>query len=104
MTKLSEMTKSQPDAKNFAIIHSEIVRAQHHVWTTVPEWTLVEVQYPDVSHLDGRKILVFEGDVMEWLYSTDFIDPHFEHGKHAPIARFNPVQGGWNHALRFCRI
>ena len=104
MTKLSEMNKSRPDPKNFKILRIEEILAIGNVWITEPKWTVVEVIYPDVEHLGGKKILVFVGDIREWLEHTDFIDPHFDTGPHAPVARFSPVQNGWENARSVCNI
>ena len=92
--KLSEMTKSRPDPRMFTVLRFSVVNG----------WTIAEVRYPDVEHLDGIKILVFEGDVKDWLKGTTFVDPHMGIEEYAPTARFNPVKNGWSMAERFCEL
>lgn len=56
-------------------------------------YTLVQVKYIGATNYEGRKILLYKGNL------PDELDPHFcEHHK-SPVARFEPTELGWELAL-----
>lgn len=65
----------------------------------------MEVEYPDCTNFEGRKILVFQDVSISMLLDQGAIDPHFSEANnfHHPIARFIPTPEGWEMAKKFCR-
>jgi hypothetical protein len=65
-------------------------------------YVVAEIQWPDATNYEGRKILVYRCTPGE-LTSAKLLDPHFiEHGgPTAPIARFAPTATGLRQALQF---
>lgn len=64
---------------------------------------VVEVQYPDCTNYEGRKILVMglpqaEFRTMKWL------DPHFSEQHPEMLARFAPTAVGWGLACEFVKM
>ncbi len=58
--------------------------------------TLIVADYAGCTNYEGRKIMVYQGNVIP----SGTLDPHFsEHGI-APVARFSPSEQG----LRLARI
>lgn len=72
-----------PNPKNFRI--DKLIELQN---------TYVEIFYPDAKNYEGNKVLVFRGKVARELLSAKEIDPHFNCGFLAPIARFEPSELG----------
>ena len=67
-------------------------------------YLVVELQYPDCTNYEGRKILVFRGVSKQELRKLKRVDPHFCDGKHSsPIARFAPTVEGWRDAKAYAR-
>jgi hypothetical protein len=77
-----------PDPKCYAVLRSQY--SQHYL--------VLEVQYPDCTNYEGRKILVFDCKVLD-LVRQGAIDPHFSETGFSPIARFEPTPRGWELAL-----
>lgn len=65
-------------------------------------WLLIEVQYPDCTTYEGRKILLYYQTTYKRLKAQKSIDPHFSNNTTmiSPFARFVPNEGGWNAAKR----
>lgn len=64
-------------------------------------FTIVEVTYPDATSYEGKKILVFKGDMRITLYSMKELDPHFMKDGNL-VARFAPTPEGILFAWEFC--
>ncbi|USN13938.1 hypothetical protein PAPPERLAPAPP_02650 [Brevundimonas phage vB_BpoS-Papperlapapp] len=83
-----------PVATNFRLIQQLRVGA----------FVLVEVQYPDASNYEGRKIMLFQADCFEAVVARNrgVVDPHFSESVDflSPIARFRPNAAGWAMGLR----
>ena len=59
---------------------------------------VAEVKYPDCTNYEGRKILLFKGNMTEEkLRRLSTLDPHFTDDPQtpSPIARFEPTPYGW---------
>ena len=82
-----------PDPKNFKIIKFE----------EIEEYLIVKINYPDCKNYEGNKIMVYNCS-MDDLLKQGSIDPHFVENKEflSPIARFEPTERGWTHAMLFC--
>lgn len=72
--------------------------------TGLGKFLLLEIQYPDCTNYEGRKILVFEDTALIELTRQGSIDPHFSNNPRfkSPMARFEPTAKGWNNAIKFC--
>ena len=82
-----------PDPSNYKILK----------WSLLFEpYLVIEIQYPDCTNYEGRKILVFKTD-LGTLLAQKQIDPHFSESKKflSPIARFEPTASGWLNASIF---
>lgn len=75
-----------PNPKNFKIL--KLLEIEN---------TYVEVLYPDARNYEGRKILVYAGQVAQDIMNAKELDPHFSaDNKLTPIARFKPdAIGEW---------
>ncbi len=64
---------------------------------------IVKIHYLDCKNYEGQKILVFEDCTIHALLKQKLIDPHFSENKKffSPVARFEPTERGWNHAVRY---
>ena len=68
---------------------------------------IVEVRYPDCTNYEGRKILLFKGNMTEEkLRRLESLDPHFTDNTRvaAPVARFEPTSNGWDMAIRLASV
>lgn len=84
-----------PDPYNYRVL-----RAQ-----TIQDYLIMEVQYPDATNYEGRKILLFDRGVTEArLKLQGAIDPHFSDSVSVfhPIARFEPTERGWSMVTTLC--
>ena len=79
-----------PNPGNFRIIRSHYEAP----------FLIVEVQYPDCTNYEGRKILVYQDITLNQLKAQGTIDPHFSNNKqyYSPKARFEPTEWGWDTA------
>lgn len=86
-------TAPNPDPANWKLIRE---RETDH-------FLIVELEYPDCTTFEGRKILVFKNTRKVDLFLQRVVDPHFSASKQkrSPIARFEPTQEGWVYACRF---
>ena len=77
-----------PNPKNFRVVRSMEIKGH----------LLVEVQYPDCTNYEGRKILLFSNMRLDELERLGYIDPHFGDGQDRvhPVARFKPTKAGWD--------
>lgn len=74
-----------PNPKNFKI--EKLVELEN---------TYAEIFYPDAKNYEGKKVLVFRGQVAKQLLEATEIDPHFSESGLSPIARFAPTElGKW---------
>lgn len=90
-----------PNPKRF-----EILRQQEIPATGGKPVRVLEVQYPDCTTYEGRKILLYSGPwaLMLGKLTPAELDPHFrEVGLH-PTARFEPTDQGWQYALALGRM
>ena len=62
---------------------------------------IIEIEYPDCTNYEGRKILVYKNTSIEDLINQESIDPHFSDNKNfkSPFARFEPTEYGWKSGL-----
>jgi len=58
---------------------------------------IAEVQYPNCTNFEGKKILVFKGMTIRELATLDELDPHFYEDSKL-IARFVPTCEGMSMA------
>ena len=59
-------------------------------WTIKGQWVLAEVQYPDATTYEGRKLLLFKEEDWNRCLARNEMDPHFLPDQPTPIARFKP--------------
>ena len=57
-------------------------------------FTAIVVHYPDADNYEGKKILVYKGNVIKELQEVKELDPHFCDKHLSPIARFAPTDEG----------
>ena len=85
-----------PDPKRYTILsHS-----------TVNQYLILDLQYPNCTNYEGRKILLFDrGVTLKTLRRQGMIDPHFHPSEIVahPIARFEPTPRGHAMAVRLCQ-
>ena len=67
----------------------------------IGEYCVLDMEYPNCSNFEGRKILVFK-DKETSLSKQKHIDPHF-YEKSNLVARFHPSGKGWVDAVAFVR-
>lgn len=71
------------------------------------KYLILELEYPNCTNFEGRKILVFKGVSYVKLIEKNvkMIDPHFSDNKEffSPVARFEPTEFGWNAAMLLCQ-
>lgn len=84
-----------PDPKRFVVEET----------LQVGRFLIAQVQYPDATNFEGRKIMVFRDVDATALWDQAALDPHFcDSPDHlAPIVRFIPTTEGFNMAMTFCR-
>lgn len=82
-----------PDPNNYKILRS----------LSGVNWLLLEVQYPDCTNYEGKKILLFRNTTLEKIKAQKTLDPHFSNNKNyiSPFARFEPTKEGWKIAVQF---
>lgn len=101
-----------PDPRNYRVIRFREFSRDHKVMhlpggeiTIEPLYNrlVVEIEYPDCTNYEGRKILYFEDCTMDQLLAQGPIDPHFSDSREfrSPSARFEPTPWGWTMACRF---
>ena len=74
----------EPDPRSFTIVSKQ----RSH------DYVIAEVQFPDCTTYEGRKILVYRRRVFDRVQRAGVMDPHFlEHGD-CPLARFAPTADG----------
>lgn len=66
-------------------------------------YVVVEVQYPDATNYEGRKIMIFKARnfAAVVMRNNGLVDPHFSENPDylSPIARFEPTPTGWRNAV-----
>ena len=82
----TRLTSSNPDPNNYKIIRAREING----------FLLIELQYPDCTNFEGRKILLYKCSLIN-LVNQKTIDPHFFNDEKiiSPIARFIPTDEGW---------
>ena len=86
-----------PNPNNWKILRAEEVGKN----------LVVELQYPDCTNYEGKKILVFEKLNLVNLVNQKLIDPHFfpSGSKYkSPVARFEPTERGWTLAIALAKL
>jgi len=85
-----------PDPTNFVIGKA----------LTVGNYLLLEVEYPDCTNYEGRKILLYHNVTLQELKKQGHLDPHFAENKrfHSPVARFEPTERGWDMAYQLAKL
>lgn len=94
LTKLVE--SGNPDPRRFTVLSH----------TTVNGYLILELQYPNCTNYEGRKVLLFDrGVTMTRLKRQGAIDPHFSKSEkfNHPIARFEPTARGHAMAVRLAQ-
>lgn len=61
-------------------------------------WLAAEIQYSNCTNYEGRKILVLNMSLIDFI-NAKYIDPHFSESSPL-IARFIPNQNGWALAVK----
>lgn len=95
---ISQISWGNPDPTNYRLdgIHY------------IGDFLILEVTYPDAKNYEGRKILVYDGDlrITDLTTQPGGIDPHFSYvtEAHHPIARFEPTPKGLRNAIAFCTV
>ena len=89
VTVENRIVQSNPNPQNF------VVQAFARVGD---KYSVLEVQYPNCTNYEGRKILVTNLTSIYGLYE---LDPHFCEHNDTVIARFRPTTEGWMQALAF---
>ena len=57
---------------------------------------MIEVNYPDCTNYEGRKILIFKGCSYHDIVAQKELDPHFSDSKKlSPFMRIEPTEKGW---------
>ncbi len=95
--RVESITKNpNPRPDNYKIQRSKVVG----------NFLIIDIQYPDCTNYEGRKILVFEGCTLQDLKKQKLIDPHFSENKRfiSPVARLEPTKKGWMYAESFALI
>jgi hypothetical protein len=74
----------------------------------VGRFLIVEINYPDCTNFEGKKILVYLDLTLEEFLTQKNgtgIDPHFSNNPKilSPIARFVPTKEGWSMAIHFAQ-
>jgi len=98
-----QQVRGNPNPKNYEILrHEEIGEGDMGL-------LIVEAKYPEATTFEGRKILVYIGISIDYLKRQACVhglDPHFAANRSmaSPIARFVPVEAGWELAVAFCRF
>lgn len=87
------MPLPNPDPGNYRLIQER----------RLGRYVVVEVQYPDATNYEGRKIMIFKARSFEVVVSKNngLVDPHFSENPAylSPIARFEPTPQGWRNAI-----
>lgn len=80
-----------PNPNNYKILRCE----------QIGKYLVLELQYPDCTNYEGKKILLFKDIKLMDLVNQGSIDPHFSNNDayHSPIARFAPTEAGWEMAV-----
>ena len=88
--KKEEDVFSNPDPNNYTFVRVEKFN----------ETCVIEMEYPDCTNYEGRKILVYNCP-LEDIINQKLIDPHFSDNPNyiSPFARFDPTEKGWEYAL-----
>jgi len=88
-TKPAEPPNPKPD--NYKILRAKEIGGH----------LLIELQYPDCTNYEGRKILLFRSCSLIDLVNQRLIDPHFfqDPNLKSPCARFEPTEEGWKMGL-----
>lgn len=76
-------TGGNPDPRNFKVLIAE----------PIGDYWLFMVEYPGCTNFEGKKILVWKGEMIQ-----DVLDPHFNE-RSGLLARFRP--DAWNLATKF---
>ena len=82
-----------PNPARFAILRTQQVGRS----------VVAEVQYPDCTNYEGRKVLVYADTLEGELTERATLDPHFAPNG-GPVARFEPTERGWVLALVVARV
>ena len=71
--------------------------------TVIGKYLVADVDYPDCTNYEGRKIMVYCNVLRSELERQQTLDPHFCDGEHmSPVARFVPTKEGKKMAIAFC--
>ena len=97
--KVSEAVKNQcpyatiPPPPNPNPTRFEIIKIE-----SINKFVIVQINYPDCTSFEGKKILVYDHIEVNKILTAKFLDPHFSNDLEqiSPIARFEPIERGWN--------
>lgn len=83
---ISPTPSGNPDPTHFEI--TSVRQIGHYL--------IAEVEYPNCTNYEGRKLMVYHGITEDDLRHQRFLDPHFcESDEHiSPLARFEPTDKG----------
>jgi len=82
-----------PNPTRFRILRTK------QVGTTV----IAEVQYPDCTNYEGKKVILWEDTNEAALMRRTTLDPHFAE-QDGPVARLEPTERGWRLATALAHI
>ena len=80
------------DPTNFEILRTR----------SIGSWCVLEVQYPNATNYEGRKIMVYRRTlvkILQGIMDQKRLDPHFAEHSVSPFARFEPTAAGWTAAV-----
>ena len=85
--KSPQFVSDYPNPSNYKIIRYRSIAGN----------CMVELEYPDCTNYEGRKILIFKNVKFKPLREQGLIDPHFsDNGKYLhPFMRIEPTNDGW---------
>lgn len=85
--------KNMPDPNDWKVVKAAEMNG----------FLILKLNYPNCTHYEGNKILVFQGSTLIDLVNQRMIDPHFfKDSKYkSPVARFEPTDNGWRMAEIF---
>lgn len=67
-------------------------------------YVLAEVQYTAVKEYEGKKIILIEMNMNQFLLEKE-LDPHFKEGaENTVLARFCPTEDGWRMANKYLKM
>jgi len=95
-TAMQEKVVSAPDPSSWSVLRLQTITGMSG------SATVMMLRYPDCTNFEGRKVLVYRGEVALDLRIPR--DPHFAEDGSGPIARFQPNEEGWRDAMMYAEM